>query len=111
MPGPFGGLEPESLQGREHFDLRLWRACHSADLAKAVEDDVQRPLRHDSRIKLLERSGGRVARIGKGLLAGRPTLLVEFLETRPAEVNLATHFEQGRSPSLPVQNPEARWHA
>ena len=55
--------QTEFLKQREHLRVKI--EIHSFDRAGAVENNAERTFRHDRRIKLLERAGCGVARVGK----------------------------------------------
>src|SRR5437899_11178851 len=81
--------------------MTLQRLSCAFELADPIKDDIQRSFGDDTRVKLLERSGCRVSRIGKCLLARGFAFGIEFLETGFGEINLAPHFHQIRT-SMPV---------
>src|SRR5213082_2075106 len=81
------------------------------ELPDPIKDDIQWSFGNDTRVKLLERTGGRVSRIGKGLLAGGFAFGIEFLEPGFGEINLAPHFHQIRT-GMGVPTcvaPQSRW--
>src|SRR5256885_940262 len=81
------------------------------ELPDPIKDDIQRSFGDDPVVKLLERAGGRVSRIGKCLLARGFTLGIEFLEAGFGEINLSPRFHQIRTGmGVPVYlSPQSRW--
>src|SRR5438445_2722193 len=67
------------------------------ELPDPIKDDIQRSFGHHTRIKLFERAGCRVSRIGKWFLARGFAFGIEFLEAGFGEINLAPHFYQVRT--------------
>ena len=103
-PGLFRRGQAELLDQLEELALRA--AFHAAQLARPVEHDGQRPLRHETRIKLLERAGGGVARVGEKRLTRRLALAIEFLERGDGIIDLAAHLEN-RGVGLDLQRQRA----
>ena len=88
---PGVGRRPQSAKACEQLVVRPYG--HALDRAHAVAGELQRARRRDARVELLERSGGRVARIGEHRLAGLLALAVEGAERRHRQVDLAAHLE------------------
>ena len=91
-PDRFVNGQPAGAQGVERLAVRL--PPGTFERAHAVEDRAQPAPCHDGRIKLLERSGGGVARIGKGRLPGGGALFVERGELRLGQKDFPAHFKQ-----------------
>src|SRR5437762_10702839 len=77
--------------------MTLRRLSCAFELTDTIKDDIQRSFGHHTRVKLFERAGGSVSRIGKCLLARGFAFGIEFLEAGPGEVNLSTHLDQIRT--------------
>ena len=56
--------------------------------------DRERPLGSHPGVLLPDRAGGRVPRVGEGLLAGLESALIEFGECLDREVDLTSHLDQ-----------------
>ena len=83
--------EPELAEPRERLPLRR-RSCVAIH-ADPVDVDRQRPRGRDRRVELTKRARGRVSRVRRGLAAGGELRLVEAIEAREREVDLAAHLE------------------
>src|SRR6266567_866718 len=84
--------------------MTLQRLSCALELSDTIKNNIQRSFGDDSRVKLFERAGGRVSRIGKWFLARGFAFGIEFLETGFGEINLAPHLHQVRTglPGVPA---------
>ena len=90
---------PEFLRGQakfgerfEHFGMRLeLDAVHRAGRVKYGAD---RALRDEFWVKLLERAGGGITRVGKRFFTGGFELLVHGVKFLDGHVSLAAHFKK-----------------
>ena len=83
------------------------RHAPPSQLAEAVGEEAQRPLRGDARIELAHGAGGGVARIDELLLARRRAGARSALEVRAIHQDLAAHFEHVGSVALQAQRDRA----
>ena len=91
---PRRGAEPPAGQPLQEAAVR--GECGTFDGAGRVEHGVQRAAGDFARVELLERAGGRVARVHEGLAAGLLFAPVELGEAGAAHVDLAADFQQRR---------------
>ena len=90
-PGPVVGAQAADAEIVQQLALRGGR--HARRLAAGIEDRLERPLGNDPGIKLLERAGGGIAGIGKGVLAGGAAAGVEGFKAFAAHEDLAARLE------------------
>src|SRR5579862_1682216 len=85
--GQWIGLEAATLEPGDHAALRVLR--HVGHLAPGIGEEAKRARGGDRRILLAERTGRRIARIGKDRVAGRLLPLVEREERLLGHIDLA----------------------
>ena len=95
-------LKPERGQPGNGIDLRLGEGF--GQRAPGVGEEFQRARSGNTRIELAQRPGGRITRIGEGLLTLLRVARVEGREIRVAHVDLAADFEDRRSPRDSLRN-------
>ena len=90
--------QPESVQqGKE---IGMFFQLHAFDRAGAVKNDSKRAPGHKRGIELLQRTRGRIARIGERRQALFGALGIHFFEPVLIHENFAAHFKDGRSISF-----------
>ena len=90
-PRPRRDRKAPRLERRNHLAVR--GEVVASDSARVVEDHVERTLRGDARVELLERAGAGVPRIRERLESGGLLALVERGESVARHVRLAAHLE------------------
>ena len=92
------GAKAAAPEPFHHAGLGVRR--HRAHLAPAIGEEPERARRGDRGILLAQRAGGRVARIGEHLPAGRGLAPVEIEECRLRHVDFAAHLaDDGHVPA------------
>ncbi|MET4825857.1 hypothetical protein ABH972_003446 [Bradyrhizobium ottawaense] len=81
------GLEAAALEPADHAALRAFR--HRAHLPPRIGEEAEGARGGDGRVLLPERTGGRIARVGKDGVAGRLLPLLEREERLFGHVDLA----------------------
>ena len=81
---------------------------HRGDLAQAVGEEAQGPLRGDARIELAHRTGRRVARVDEGLAADLALAFVEPVEIGTAHIDLAAHLQHRRHAAFAIRGQGER---
>ena len=79
------------MGGKNRPACLCWR-----DLTQAISEKAQGALRRNGRIKLAYRTGGGIARVDKGFLAGGPLALIERFKIGASHVDLAPHLDHRR---------------
>ena len=95
MPVSLRRPEPTARQPLQQLQLTSRRSS-TLDPAGAVNHDFEPAFGHDAGVQLFERTGGRVARIGKRLLPRRHPLRVDAPEHFLRQIHLPAHFHQPR---------------
>ena len=91
---PLIDRKAEALESLHHVILRLSR--HGAHLAPCISKEMQTPLCRNGRVKLAQRTGGSIARIGKHLIARLQLALIQGRKIGMAHIDFATHFANFR---------------
>src|SRR5207244_12286781 len=89
------GAQAVLAQPLQHLELRLERDALA--VAGPVDPDRERPVGGDRRVLLAEASGRSVARIRRELLLGSGEALVQLVEARERQVDLAAGLDHSRS--------------
>ena len=88
------GLKPHLFQTVDRGHLGVGQRFRN--FAPGVGKEPKRARAGDRRIQLAQRSGRRVARVGKGFAAALGLAGVQRRKVGVAHVNLAAHFQNGR---------------
>src|SRR5439155_20976486 len=91
---------PQAEAGQPLEGVPVGRELRTADLSRAVADEVEGACGRDGRIELLQRTRRRVPRIGEGRETGVLALAVQAPEGGDREEDLAADLEERRQRSV-----------
>src|SRR5208283_1028829 len=106
--------QPKGADEGEELLLRV--KCSPLADTRSIAEDRERPPRRDAGVELAQRTGGCVARVGKGGLAVFLFFPVDVLKRLQGQVDLTPHLQQlwdylaGKPQGERADRPDIRGH-